>query len=70
MVGLGPGASSVRGATVGFFLDVEVLLDVFELSVLELLAVAVLVSEPQPDSTTARAVNAAATPVIADAFMN
>jgi hypothetical protein len=55
---------------VGFF-DVDDLLDdVFELSVLELLDVAVLASEPQLDSTTARAVNAAATPVIADAFMS
>jgi hypothetical protein len=55
---------------VGFF-DVDAPADeVFELSVLELLDVAVLVSEPQPDSTTARAVTAAATPVSADAFMN
>jgi hypothetical protein len=44
--------------------------EAFELSVLELLDVAVLVSEPQPDSTTARAVSAAATPVSADALMN
>ncbi len=54
----------------GFF-DVDAWDDeAFELSVLELLDVAVLVSEPQPDSTTARAVTAAATPVSADALMN
>jgi hypothetical protein len=57
-------------STVGFFFDVDDLLDDdFELSVLEPLDVAVLVSEPQPDSTTARAVTAAATPVSADALI-
>ncbi|BDX30178.1 hypothetical protein TUM20985_07250 [Mycobacterium antarcticum] len=40
-----------------------------DLLVLELLDVAVVVSEPQPDRTTASAVAAAATPVRADALM-
>jgi hypothetical protein len=39
------------------------------LELLELLDVAVLLSDPQPDSTTARAVTAAAAPVSADALM-
>jgi len=70
MLGLGPAASAGEDSTVGFFFVVDDLDDDFEDSVLELLDVAVLVSEPQPDSTTARAVTAAATPVIADALIS
>jgi hypothetical protein len=51
----------------GFF-DVEVA-ELDDALVLELLDVAVLVSEPQPDRTTARAVTAAATPVSAEVLM-
>jgi hypothetical protein len=54
--------------TFGFFDVVAALLD--DVAVLELLTAAVLVSEPQPDRTTARAVAAAATPVSAEAFMS
>jgi hypothetical protein len=55
----------------GFVVGEDDLLELdFELSVLELLDVAVLVSEPQPDSTTARAVMAAATPVSAEALIS
>ncbi|GLP76944.1 hypothetical protein TUM20983_40540 [Mycobacterium antarcticum] len=54
--------------TLGFFelLDAELEDD---LLVDELADVAVLVSEPQPDSTTARAVAAAATPVSCEALI-
>ncbi len=63
-----PGASDVFSSDVG---DVDSLdlLALVELSALELLDGAVLVSDPQPDSTTARAVTAAAVPVSADALI-
>jgi hypothetical protein len=54
----------------GFVVGDDDLLELdFELSVLELVDVAVLVSEPQPDNTTARAVMAAATPASAEALI-
>jgi hypothetical protein len=57
----------VVSGTFGFFEVAVSLLD--DLLALELLDVAVLVSEPQPARTTARAVKAAATPVSAEALM-
>jgi hypothetical protein len=52
----------------GFFEVVVAVLDDV-LLVSELLDVAVFVSEPQPDRTTARAVTAIATPVSAEVFI-
>jgi hypothetical protein len=73
MVSFGPAASSSRGATFGFLVgDSDLLVDVFsddDAVVFSLLLAAVLVSEPQPERTTARAVAAAAKPVSADALM-